>query len=110
MGSALPYGSRGVLSYFCSAGQIKNHHGARHFPLPRPSILIITPLCLRALSPNDHTSCDVVVSATEEEVVGASDDDDDNDDNEHDDDGDEDDNAAVAADMEDDERHCCQHI
>ena len=104
-------GSR-CSSYFCSVGQIKNHHDASHFPLPRPSILIIPPLCPRTLSPNNHMSRDVVVAKTDEDAAGASDNDDDNSDDEHDDndDDDEDDNAAVAADVEDDNRHHHQPI
>ena len=101
-----------LLFYFCSVGQIKNHHDASHFPLPRPSILIIPPLCPRTLSPNNHMSRDVVVAKTDEDAAGASDDDDDNSDDEHDDDDDddEDDDAAVAADVEDGNRHHHQPI
>ena len=104
-------GSR-CSSYFCSVGQIINHHDASHFPLPRPSILIIPPLCPRTLSPNNHMSRDVVVAKTDEDAAGASDDDDDNSDDEHNDndDDDEDDNAAVTADVEDDNRHHHQPI
>jgi hypothetical protein len=104
-------GSR-CSSYFCSVGQIKNHHDASHFPLPRPSILIIPPLCPRTLSPNNHMSRDVVVAKTDEDAAGASDDDDDNSYDEHDDDDDddEDDDAAIAADVEDDNRHHHQPI